>query len=82
MSLNPLLPITSVSSATLVKLENGEYTAPSVAADPIAAAKLGLVKENDGNYGVVPPAPIDAAAAGHSSPAVLASLTSLSLGGE
>ena len=70
------------SSAQLVKLANGEYTAASVTADPTAALKLDLVKEKDGNYGTTtPPAPAGAAAT-QSSSAVLASLASLSLGGE
>ena len=70
------------STAQLVKLANGEYTAASVTADPTAALKLDLIKEKDGNYGTTtPPAPAGAAAT-QSSSAVLASLASLSLGGE
>ena len=70
------------STAQLVKLANGEYTAASVNADPTAALKLDLVKEKDGNYGTTtPPAPAGAATQSSSS-AVLASLASLSLGGE
>lgn len=69
------------TTAQLVKLANGEYTAASVDADESAALKLGLMKEKDGNYGTTPPAPSSAAAQSSSS-AVLTTLASLSLGGE
>jgi hypothetical protein len=70
------------SNSALVKLANGEYTAASVSKDEKDALKLGLVKEADGNYGTTPPAPTGSAASMQSSSAVLASLTSLSLGGK
>ena len=40
---------TGASVNGLAKTGNGEYTAASVAADPTDAAKLGPVKEKDGN---------------------------------
>jgi hypothetical protein len=67
------------TSAQLVKLANGEYTAASVVADPKDATRLDLVKEQDGNYGTTPPpaSPADA----KSSPNVLSTLSSMKLGG-
>jgi hypothetical protein len=82
MSVSALLASASPSSAGLVKLANGEYTAASVDSDPTAATQLDLVKENDGNYGTTPPAPPGGVAASQSSAAVLTPLASLSLGGE
>jgi len=70
------------SSSALVKLANGEYTAASVDKDQKDALKLGLVKETDGNYGTTPPASAGSAASTQSSSTVLASLTSLKLGGK
>jgi hypothetical protein len=83
MSVSPL-PVPAAAAATLIKLENGEYTAASVAVDPVEATKLGLVKEPDGNYGTPPPAPVPAEepATVKSSPAVLNTLASLKVGGE
>ena len=75
------MTVTCISSASstpqLVKLANGEYSAASVTADPKDATKLNLVKEQDGNYGTTPPAPVEA----KSSPDTLATLLTLSLGG-
>ena len=73
---------TGASSAALVKLANGEYTAASVAQDEKDALKLGLVKEKDGNYGTTPPVAADSAASTQSSSNVLTSLASLKLGGK
>jgi len=72
----------TTTSATLVKLGNGEYTADSVSKDQTDATRLGLVKEKDGNYGTTPPAPTDSTAVAQSSSAVLSSLSSLSIGGK
>jgi hypothetical protein len=69
----------SAAGSQLVKLANGEYSAASVTADPKDATKLGLVKEQDGNYGTTPPAPSSANA--KSSSSVLSTLTSMNLGG-
>ena len=68
------------ASSQLVKLPNGEYTAASVTADPKDATKLGLVKEKDGNYGTTPPVPANPVS--KSSPGVLASLSTMKLGGD
>ena len=76
------LTSTGASSAALVKLANGEYTAASVDKDQKDALKLGLVKETDGNYGTMPPVATGSAASAQSSSTVLASLTSLNLGGK
>ena len=73
---------TGASSAGLVRLANGEYTAASVAKDEKDALKLGLVKEKDGNYGTTPPVSTGSATSAQSSSSVLASLISLSLGGK
>jgi hypothetical protein len=75
------MSVAAVSSGAagsqLVKLASGEYTAASVAADPKDATKLGLVKENDGNYGTSPPAPADA----KSSANVMSAVALMKLGG-
>ena len=76
------LSSTGASSAALVKLANGEYTAASVDKDQKDALKLGLVKEADGNYGTTPPVPTGSAATAQSSSAVLATVASLNLGGK
>jgi hypothetical protein len=75
------LTSSGATSAGLVKLANGEYTADSVNKDQKDALKLGLVKEADGNYGTTPPAPAGAASM-QSSSSVLASLAALNLGGK
>ena len=77
MSVSISAPAAATSTAQLVKLPNGEYTAASVTADPKDAAKLNLVREKDGNYGTTPPA----SAAAQSAPAVQSSLSDLTLGG-
>ena len=76
------LSSTDASSAALVKLANGEYTAASVDKDQKDALKLGLVKEADGNYGTTPPVPTGSAATAQSSSSVLATVASLNLGGK
>jgi hypothetical protein len=81
MSVSALSSV-GASSASLVKLANGEYTADSVAKDQADALKLDLVKETDGNYGTTPPAPANSAASVQSSSNVLANLASLKLGGK
>lgn len=82
MTVSALSASTAPSAAALVKLANGEYTASSVAADPAAAAKLGLVREKDGNYGAATALPPPGGpTTAQSSSAVLASLASLTLGG-
>jgi hypothetical protein len=76
------LPATSTTTAQLVQLPNGEYTAASVQSDESAAAKLGLVQEQDGNYGTTAPqvAPTKSPAS-QSSSAVQGALTYLTPGG-
>ena len=61
MTISALSASLTASTAGLVRLANGEYTAASVAADPTAAAALDLVKEKDGNYGTATPPPPPAA---------------------
>ena len=71
----------STSTSTLVKMANGEYTATSVTADPSGAAKLGLTKQKDGNYGTASVASTTSTAANTSASNTLAAVTSLTLGG-
>ena len=83
----------STSTAKLVKLANGEYTAASVSADQADALKLALVKEKDGNYGTsaskdgsaskpaAKPLDVSGSAASSSSAGVLSALNDLTLGG-
>ena len=82
MSISVAAASTAGASAQLVKLGNGEYTAASVTNDQKDATKLNLVKENDGNYGTTAPAPTDSSPPVQSSSAVVASLSSLKLGGD
>jgi hypothetical protein len=82
MSISVAATSTPAASSQLVKLANGEYTADSVAKDPTDATKLNLVKERDGNYGTTAPAPTENSAAVQSSSNVLATVTSLKLGGK
>ena len=73
---------TTSSASALVKMANGEYTAASVTADPTDAAKLGLIKEKDGNYGTQSTqVAAGASAPTQSSAGVQAALTTLTLGG-
>ncbi len=76
------LTSTGASSAALVRLANGEYTAASVDKDQKDALKLGLIKEKDGNYGTTPPVAAGNAASTQSSSSVLANLAALKLGGK
>ncbi len=71
---------TTSSAPKLVETANGEYTADSVRKDAKDAAKLGLVKRADGNYGIGSGSPA-ASAAARSSAATQAALTTLTLGG-
>ena len=79
--------VASASSATtstdkLVKLANGEYTAASVTANQTDANKLGLVKEQDGNYGSEKPKVASSPpAAAQASAGVQSALLTLQLGG-
>ena len=82
MSISVAVSSPSASSSQLVKLANGEYTADSVAKDQKDAAKLNLIREQDGNYGTTAPAPTDSSAALQSSSTVLTSVSSLKLGGD
>ena len=79
---------TSVSAAAnalaLFKMANGEYSASSVATDPIGAQKLQLMRLGDGNYGplaVFAPSAFMAAPAFRVSTGVQAALHGLTLGG-
>ena len=69
------------SAPQLVRMASGEYTADSVAKDPTAAAKLGLSREKDGNYGTQPASEVPASPAAKSTSAVQVALTNLTLGG-
>jgi hypothetical protein len=73
----------TATAAQLVKTANGEYTASSVSSDESAATALGLVKEQDGNYGTTAPSPVAAGGtpASQSSSGVQSALMSLTLGG-
>ena len=66
-----------------MQLADGEYTAASVTADPTDAAKLGLVKEKDGNYGTSAPTQVasGSSASAQSSNGAQSALTTLILGG-
>ena len=72
---------TTTTAAALVKMASGEYTAASVTADPTDAAKLGLRKEKDGNYGTATVSATTSTAASSSASATLAAVTTLTLGG-
>jgi hypothetical protein len=72
----------AINAIALYKQANGEYSAGDVASDYSAAAKLGLIKLQDGNYGpllsaILAPSP----AAASSSPGIQSALSSLVLGG-
>ena len=81
MTVSALPSLTNTATAKLVRLANGEYTAESVMSDPQDALKLGLMKEPDGNYGILPPAPFSSVGLAQTSQTVLMSLQSLTLGG-
>jgi hypothetical protein len=69
------------SMPKLVQLPSGEYTALSVVPNFSEAAKLGLVKAQDGNYVRPPIIPSPAYASLQSTSGVQAALTTLPLGG-
>jgi len=71
----------TAATSALVKTANGEYTAASVAKDPKDAAKLGLIREQDGNYGTQSASQVSATPATKSTSATLSVLTTLTLGG-
>jgi hypothetical protein len=81
MTLSAIQSPVGVSASVLIKLTSGEYTAASVAADPKDAARLWLVKQQDGNYGASTSAPSGGSPEGQSSSGVMGSLDSLRLGG-
>jgi hypothetical protein len=80
MTISAMRSSAGVSAAALIKLTSGEYTAASVAADPKDAARLWLVKQQDGNYGTTP-APSWGSPEAQSSSGVMGGLDSLRLGG-
>jgi hypothetical protein len=72
------------TTMALFKLANGEYSASSVATDPIGANKLQLMKLSDGNYGsplFVGASDFASSPAFRSASGVQAALNSLTLGG-
>ena len=81
MTMSAIQSSAGVSVSALIKLTSGEYTAASVATDPKDAARLWLVKQQDGNYGATAPAPSWWSAGAQSSSGVMGSLDSLRLGG-
>ena len=66
---------------TLRRLNNGEYTAASVLAAPVQAVRHGLVREEDGNYGIDKVAPAFNTAPARTSSGLQDALASLRLGG-
>lgn len=82
MSMSVAAASTTASSAQLVQMASGEYTADSVGKDQKDATRLNLVKEKDGNYGTTARAATDSSPPVQGSSAVVASLSSLKLGGD
>ena len=73
---------TSTAATSLVEMANGEYTAASVAKDQTDAAKLGLVKEKDGNYGTAASSQVTPVSTASTLPSsVHLALSALKLGG-
>ena len=73
-----------INALALAKLGNGEYSAGSVAANPVDAAKLALMKLRDGNYGTLLSASamgLSSGASSSSSFGVQSALTNLVRGG-
>ena len=73
-----------INAMTLSKLANGEYSASSVATDPIDANRLSLTRLKDGNYASLLFASLGTIAtppAYNSSTGIQAALTNLVLGG-
>ena len=81
MEISAMQSPAGVSASVLIKLTSGEYTAASVVADPKDAAKLWLVKQQDGNYGASTSAPSGGSPEAQSSSNVMGGLDSLRLGG-
>jgi hypothetical protein len=81
MTISAIQSSAGVSVAALIKLTSGEYTAGSVAGDPKDAARLWLVKQQDGNYGAAISASSWGSPGAQSSSGVMGSLDSLTLGG-
>jgi hypothetical protein len=81
MAISAMQSSAGVSASVLIKLTSGEYTAASVAADPKDAARLWLVKQQDGNYGPATSAASWGSPEAQSSWGVMGSLDSLRLGG-
>jgi len=81
MTISAMRSSAGVSAAALIKLTSGEYTAASVAADPKDAARLWLVKQQDGNFGAATSASSWGSPEVQSSSGVMGSLDSLQLGG-
>jgi len=82
ISSSSLSLVSSATAAHLVQKAYGEYSAASVLSDEKAALNLGLVKEQDGNYGrAYPNVSAGESAAARSSSAVQSALASLTLGG-
>ena len=81
MTISAIQSSAGVSVSALIKLTSGEYTAASVAGDPKDAARLWLVKQQDGNYGAATSAPSGWSPQAQSSSGVMGSLDSLMLGG-
>jgi hypothetical protein len=81
MAISSMQSSPSVSASSLIKLTSGEYTVASVVADPKDAARLWLVKQQDGNYGASTSAIAGGSPEAQSSSGVMGSLDSLRLGG-
>ena len=81
MAISSIQSSAGVSTSALIRLTSGEYTSASVAADPKDAARLWLVKQQDGDYGPATSAPSWGSPAAQSSSGVMGSLDSLRLGG-
>ena len=64
----------------LVRTVFGEYTAASVAADPLDAGRLSLVRQDDGNYGL-PAFAVGGPALSRSSRFVQSAVINLAVGG-
>ena len=83
MSAAAALTVPPASTHGLVRVLLTEYTADSVADNPLEAARLDLVRLRDGNYARSSLAPfaVTASAAARSSASVQAGLSGLTLGG-
>jgi hypothetical protein len=81
MEISTIQSSAGVSGSVLIKMTSGEYTAASVVSDPKDAARLWLVKQQDGNYGAATSALSWGSPEAQSSSGVMGSLDSLRLGG-